>query len=44
MGIDATRTWPDEGHEREWPDALEMDPAVVRRVDARWQELGLPFS
>ncbi len=28
MGIDATRTWPDEGHGREWPDELAMDPAV----------------
>ena len=28
MGIDATRTWPDEGHTREWPDELAMDPAV----------------
>ena len=33
MGIDATRTWPDEGHGREWPDELAMDPAVVRRVE-----------
>ena len=44
MGIDATKTWPDEGHAREWPEELAMDPAVVRRVDARWKELGLPFS
>jgi 4-hydroxy-3-polyprenylbenzoate decarboxylase len=44
MGIDATRTWPEEGHPREWPDELAMDPAVVARVDARWQELGLPFG
>ena len=44
MGIDATRTWPDEGHGREWPDELAMDPAVVRRVDERWKDFGLPFS
>ena len=44
MGIDATRTWPEEGHLREWPDALEMDPSVVARVTARWREFGLPFS
>ena len=44
MGIDATKTWPDEGHGREWPDELAMDPAVVRRVDERWKEFGLPFS
>ena len=44
MGIDATKTWPDEGHDREWPEELAMDPAVVRRVDERWKEFGLPFS
>ena len=44
MGIDATRTWPQEGHRREWPDALAMDPDVVARVTSRWPELGLPFS
>jgi 4-hydroxy-3-polyprenylbenzoate decarboxylase len=44
MGIDATKTWPDEGHARDWPDELAMDPAVVRRVNERWREFGLPFS
>jgi 4-hydroxy-3-polyprenylbenzoate decarboxylase len=43
MGIDATRTWPEEGHLREWPDALAMDRDVVARVIARWPEFGLPF-
>jgi 4-hydroxy-3-polyprenylbenzoate decarboxylase len=44
MGIDATRTWPQEGHLREWPDALAMAPDVVARVTSRWPELGLSFS
>ncbi len=44
MGIDATRTWTQEGHRREWPDALAMDPDVVARVTSRWPDLGLPFS
>ncbi len=44
MGIDATKTWPEEGHAREWPDELAQDPAVVKRVTERWAELGLPFS
>ena len=44
MGIDATRTWAEEGHSREWPDELAMDPAVVARVTARWTEFGLPFA
>ena len=43
MGIDATRTWPEEGHGREWPQELKMDPEVSRRVTSRWNELGLPF-
>jgi len=41
MGIDATRPIPNEGHEREWPEALEMSPEVKARVDAMWDELGL---
>ncbi len=41
MGIDATRPIANEGHEREWPEALEMDADVKARVDAMWEELGL---
>ncbi len=41
MGIDATKPLPGEGHEREWPDALEMTPEVKQRVDEMWGELGL---
>ncbi|HQG54955.1 MAG TPA: menaquinone biosynthesis decarboxylase [Thermoleophilia bacterium] len=44
MGVDATRTWPEEGHGREWPAELAQDPDVVRRVSERWAELGLPFA
>jgi 4-hydroxy-3-polyprenylbenzoate decarboxylase len=44
MGIDATRTWPEEGHGREWPGELEMDLHVKERVTARWAEFGLPFA
>jgi len=44
MGIDATRTWPQEGHLRERPDALSMDSGVVARVTSRWPEFGLHFS
>lgn len=44
MGVDATRTWPEEGHQREWPDELRMDPEIVARVTARWSQFGLPFS
>jgi 4-hydroxy-3-polyprenylbenzoate decarboxylase len=41
LGVDATRKWPEEGHTREWPDPLEMDPEVKRKVDGRWKEYGL---
>jgi 4-hydroxy-3-polyprenylbenzoate decarboxylase len=44
MGIDATRTWPEEGHGREWPDEIAMDPEVAARVTARWHEFGLPLT
>lgn len=41
LGIDATRKGPADGHDREWPADIIMDPAVVRRVDAMWKDLGL---
>ncbi|EHJ46859.1 menaquinone biosynthesis decarboxylase, SCO4490 family [Solidesulfovibrio carbinoliphilus subsp. oakridgensis] len=41
IGIDATKKGPEEGHMREWPDALAMDPATRARIDALWGELGL---
>ncbi len=41
MGVDATRKWREEGHDRQWPDEVRMDEAVKRRVDALWDRLGL---
>jgi 4-hydroxy-3-polyprenylbenzoate decarboxylase len=41
MGIDATKPLPEEGHPREWPEALVMSPEVKARIDALWPELGL---
>jgi 4-hydroxy-3-polyprenylbenzoate decarboxylase len=41
MGIDATRKGPDEGFNREWPEALEMEDGVKKRIDGLWGELGL---
>jgi 4-hydroxy-3-polyprenylbenzoate decarboxylase len=41
VGIDATKTWPEEGHGREWPDEIAMSPEVRRRVDGLWKDLGL---
>ena len=40
MGIDATNKWPGETN-REWGRNIVMDPAVKRRVDDLWQDLGL---
>ena len=41
MGVDATRKWLEEGFERPWPDVLEMDADVKRRVDALCTKLGI---
>jgi 4-hydroxy-3-polyprenylbenzoate decarboxylase len=41
MGIDATRKWPTEGFTRPWPDVIEMDEQVKRRVDGIWKQLGI---
>ena len=40
MGIDATAKWPGETS-RQWGRPIAMDPAVKRRVDEMWRELGL---
>lgn len=40
MGMDATNKWPGET-DREWGEPIVMDPAVVARVDAIWDELGI---
>jgi 4-hydroxy-3-polyprenylbenzoate decarboxylase len=40
MGIDATSKWPAETT-RTWGRPIVMDPAVKRRVDRIWGELGL---
>jgi 4-hydroxy-3-polyprenylbenzoate decarboxylase len=41
LGIDATRTWPGEGYAREWPEVARMSDEVRRRVDERWDSLGI---
>lgn len=40
-GIDATKKWPAEGHQREWPEDILMDSAIQHLVDRRWNEYGL---
>ena len=39
VGIDATRKWPGEGFEREWPEVLAMDPEVKAKMGALWGRL-----
>lgn len=41
VGIDATKTWREEGQVREWPDEIIMSAAIKQMVDAKWKELGL---
>ena len=41
VGIDATKTWPEGGHTREWPDEITMDKSIKDMVDAKWEALGL---
>ena len=41
LGIDATKTWAEEGHAREWPEEIEMSATVKMRVNYLWNSLGL---
>ncbi|HYE10048.1 MAG TPA: menaquinone biosynthesis decarboxylase [Patescibacteria group bacterium] len=41
MGIDATKKWPSEGHDREWPDDIEMTEEIKELVSRRWAEYGI---
>ena len=43
IGLDATNKVAPETH-REWGEKIAMDQNVIDRVNARWQELGLPGS
>ncbi|RIH82731.1 3-octaprenyl-4-hydroxybenzoate carboxy-lyase [Calidithermus roseus] len=40
--LDGTRKLAEEGFTRRWPQKIVMSPEVVRRVDERWEGLGLP--
>src|ERR1700759_2469534 len=43
IGLDATNKLPPETH-REWGRKIEMDQAVIDKVDSMWSTLGLPGS
>ncbi len=40
MGIDATKKWPEEGHERPWPNDVKMTDDIKELVNRRWEEYG----
>ena len=40
VGIDATKSWPEEGHTREWPDEIVMSDDIKTMVDQKWKDLG----
>lgn len=44
MGIDATRKWPEEGFDREWPDKIVMDEETRARVTEMWSSLGIDLT
>jgi 4-hydroxy-3-polyprenylbenzoate decarboxylase len=41
MGIDATKKWPEEGYQRQWPPEIHMSEEIKELVDKRWKEYGL---
>lgn len=41
LAVDATRKLSEEGHERQWPEAVEMSDEIKERVDKRWPEYGI---
>ncbi|ADK83142.1 UbiD family decarboxylase [Sediminispirochaeta smaragdinae DSM 11293] len=41
LGIDATKTLPEEGHDRLWPDEITMSEDIRALVNQRWKEYGI---
>jgi 4-hydroxy-3-polyprenylbenzoate decarboxylase len=41
IGVDATAKLADEGYSRSWPQVVQMDPEVIRRINEIWDELGI---
>ncbi len=44
MGIDATKTWPSEGHDREWPGDIAMTGEIKKLVDGKWSRYGIDLG
>jgi 4-hydroxy-3-polyprenylbenzoate decarboxylase len=43
IGLDATDKWPPET-KRDWGRAIRMSDDVIEKIDAMWDDLGLPGS
>ncbi len=41
VGIDATAKWKEEGYTRTWPEEIQMDEGIKKKVDDIWKELGI---
>jgi 4-hydroxy-3-polyprenylbenzoate decarboxylase len=39
--LDATKKFRGDGHDRKWPDDLEMDSSIKQLVDTKWNRLGI---
>ncbi len=44
MGIDATKSWPEEGHKREWPPEIDMNKETRDLVDRKWDKYGIKLK
>ena len=41
IGIDATEKHAEDGHDRGWPEELQMSEEIRTLVDKKWQSYGL---
>jgi len=41
MVIDATKKWPEEGFDREWPDKITMSEDIIEMVTKKWKQYNI---
>ena len=41
MGVDATRKWPSEGFNRDWPQEIRHTPETLALIEAKWPKYGI---
>ena len=44
MIVDATKKWPEEGFDREWPEKIVMSEDTKKLVDEKWVRYGIPLD